>query len=210
MNTIHSLRRVLLLALLATCAGMLHAQLGLRLVQMRPTGKLGFVMEKKISGELMFIDDFEDDWRVRFSLGFFHLEPRMKVFPITGFISDSDGSRYVAGTESYSKWNMTWITGGMDRSIVRFRDETLVIYAGADGMFGGVNTAYERSTPGISSESFSGGYVYVGVRGRIGVDQSFGDQFGVFLETSRAYYVMQEIGGLNHNDIGFGVRYTFY
>jgi hypothetical protein len=204
-----TLLRYLLLPMALLGPVFLFAQLGLRLTQLRPTGELGVTMEKKISAELLFIEDFEEDWRSRASLGYFALQPRLAVFPISGSIYDGQGFKVVAGEQSFSKWNMLFFTVGMDRALARLADEKLTPYAGLDVLVGAVSTEYTSHMPGISDEYFSGGYWFGGIRARVGVDYAITDELGVFLETCRAYYIAQEVGGLNHNDIGLGARYTF-
>jgi len=114
---------LLLLLLFAALGG--FAQIGLRLVQFRPTGELGMIMEKNVSAELLYIDDFEDDVRFRISLGMFKLQPRMENFPITGTIYNGQGLRVTPGVQHFEKWDMYFFSGGMDWAVVRLFDEKL-------------------------------------------------------------------------------------
>jgi hypothetical protein len=206
----YRLTRALCLVVLASCTHSLFAQLGLRVVQLRPTGEFGMVMEKKVSAELLYIPAFEEDkLRMRASIGIFNMKPRLEVFPTNAWIYDGNGYTQLPGTQSFSKWNMTMLSGGVDLALVRLKDETLNFYPGVDIVFGGITMEYESHTPGISDEYFSGGQLMAGLRFRLGADHAIGDHLGLLLEACRAYYFVEETGRLDHNEIALGVRYQF-
>lgn len=203
-----SLGRSLLLTIALAGGHALFAQIGVRLVQFRPTGDLGMTMEKKTSAELLYIEEFEDKWRTRASIGFFKLQPRLPVFPTTGYLYDP-GLTVEPGTESFSKWNMFFFSAGADFAPVQLMDDKLKFYIGLDITCGTISATYETHTPGIADTGFDGGYLMAGLRGRVGAEYAFSDHVGAFLETCRSYYLVEETGGLNHNEIGLGFRYTF-
>jgi hypothetical protein len=87
------------LVLLAAVLGRSHAfaQVGIKLTQFRPTGELGYIVERKFAPEFQFIQDFEDPTRMRFSFLYLDLQPRLDTFPSTGYISDSNEFRVLPG-----------------------------------------------------------------------------------------------------------------
>jgi hypothetical protein len=185
------------------------AQIGIKLTQFRPTGDLGYVVERKWMPELQYIQDFEEKTRMRASFLYLNLQPRLDTFPTTGLISDSNGFRVLPGWQTFSKINMYFITGGLDYAVVELFDYDLAIYPGLDIIFGGVNMEYESYTPDISSSGFSGGFMIGGLRLRLGAEWAFNDHFGANLEWSTATYYQEEGGRYTFNDLGLGVRYQF-
>ena len=185
------------------------AQLGVKLIQFRPTAELGEVMERKVSAELLYLPDFDDTWRSRFFVSYYKLEPRLAVFPITGYEYRDGVWTVYPGTQTYTKYNIILFGGGMDYGGLRLLDDKLTIYPGADIFGGGVNQEYQTDVPGISSSGFSGGFMLAGLRARIGVDYAFSDAVAVFAEWSTATYWLQETGRFTFNDIGIGARFNF-
>ncbi len=185
------------------------AQLGLKLVQFRPTAELGEVMERKVSAELLYLPDFEANWRSRFFVSYYELEPRLAAFPITGYEYRDGVWTVFPGTQSYTKYNLILFGGGMDYGGLHLMDDKLTIYPGADIFGGGVDQEYETDVPGLSSSGFSGGFMLAGLRARIGADYSFSEVVSVFTEWSTATYWLQESGRFTFNDIGVGARFIF-
>lgn len=203
-------RNVVLLFLLITLAGLPSmAQIGLKLTQFRPTGDLGYVVERRWTPEFQYIQDFEDVTRMRFSFLYLNLQPRLDTFPTTGLISDGNGFRVLPGWQTFSKINMFLITGGIDWAVVELFDYDLALYPGLDIIFGGVNMEYESFTPQLVSSGFSGGFKIGGLRLRFGAEYAFNDHFGANLEWSTATYYQEEGGRYTFNDLGLGVRYQF-
>jgi hypothetical protein len=199
-----------LLILFVTLAGLpAMAQIGIKLMQFRPTGDLGYVVERKWTPEFQYIQDFEDRTRMRASFLYMNLQPRLDTFPTTGLISDSQGFRVLPGWQTFSKINMYLITGGLDYAVVELFDYDLALYPGLDIIFGGIGMEYETYTPDISSGSFSGGFAIGGLRLRLGAEYAFNDHFGANLEWSTATYYQEEGGRYTFNDLGLGVRYQF-
>lgn len=199
------------LVLLAAVLGSSHAfaQVGLRLTQFRPTGELGYVVERKFAPEIQFIQDFEDPTRMRFSFLYLNLQPRLDTFPSTGYISDSNGFRVLPGWQTFSNIDLILFSGGLDFAVLELFDYQLALYPGMDIIFGGINMVYESYTPELVSEGFSGGFMIGGLRLRFGAEWAFGDHFGVNLEWSTATYLQEETGRFTFNDLGLGVRYQF-
>ncbi|MGV9013425.1 MAG: hypothetical protein ACOH13_12600 [Flavobacteriales bacterium] len=197
------------LLLICTISGpVLFAQLGVRLVQLRPTGDMGFTMEKKISAEVLFMDEFDGNFRFRASLGYFSLKPRLATFPNISYVYSDGNTTVYPGYTTYSKWNMIFLSAGEDWSPVELVDEKLRPYVGMDVLIGIIGTQY-RTTSVFTDTEFDGGYKLGGLRFRIGAEYAFTDQAGVFIETSRAYYLVEQLSVLDHNDIGLGFRYIF-
>lgn len=183
------------------------AQLGIKILQFRPTGELGAVMERKVSAELMYMDDFEEDFRFRAFVGYLKLEPRLDVFPTVGYEYRDGQWTVFPGTFTYTKYTMIMFGGGLDYAAVRLMDDRLTIYPGFRIFGGGVNQEYEST--GLSSSGFSGGKLMAGIGGQLGVDYQLTDQLGFFAEYGTATHYVEEDGRFTFNDMGLGARYTF-
>jgi hypothetical protein len=203
------LKGVLLTALVTLSVSPAAAQIGIKLMQFRPTGDLGYVVERKWTPEFLYIQDFEEKTRMRASFLYMNLQPRLDTFPTTGLISDSNGFRVLPGWQTFSKINMYLITGGLDYAVVELFDYDLALYPGLDIIFGGIGMEYESYTPEISSSGFSGGFMIGGLRLRLGAEWAFNDHFGANFEWSTATYYQEEGGRYTFNDLGIGVRYQF-
>jgi len=199
-------RKLLVAALLAFIAIDSSAQIGFKLIQFRPVGELGMVMSKKITGELMYLQEFDEKTRMRFGLSFTSLKPRLDTFPVYAYKDDGQLS-VLPGYEVYHKYNMIILFGGMDYAFID--EENLFVYAGLDILIGGVDQQYDRAYETYVDESFSGGSKLAGGRLRIGGEYMFNENIGAFLELSRAMYYVEDSQWLSNNDIGIGVHYVF-
>jgi hypothetical protein len=181
------------------------AQIGLQLLQFRPTGEMGMVMKKGITGELLYMDNFDDRWRVRAGLSFISLRPRMDTFPSYA-IEESNGVTVLGGYQVFHKYSLTFLSVGVDYSIID--KEPFFFYPGVDLVVGGLDTKYDTSYPTFLDESYSGGEVLVGFRFRLGGEYAISKTFGVFAEITRSFYFINETGFFSNNNIGIGLHVT--
>lgn len=181
-----------------------NAQLGLKVLQYRPTGELGFTLKKQISGELSWIDDFEDPIRVRYALQYVIGKPRMDTFPTTGTINN-----YVVPCDYVlHQFNILSISGGIDRWI--WENKGKVLYGGLDVIAGAHSHDYYSDFPGVSTTNYSGSSVFGGIRLRIGFEAELNNEWRLFSEIQRSMFYTSEGMLFSYNDVGVGVRYLFY
>jgi len=182
------------------------SQIGVRGYQFRPTGELGFVMNKTFSGEILLLHDFEETWRGRFGLSFISLKPRLDTFPVIA-IMYSSGTTVLPGYQVFHKYNITLISAGVDYAVLK--KESFFLYPGIDLIAGGVSIDYDAYYETYKSESYSGGGLLAGFKFRAGAEYAFHDNAGIFLEANRSMYLVTEQGFLSHNEYGLGFRYKF-
>jgi hypothetical protein len=185
-----------------------HAQLGLRIFNYRPTGELGFIMKPTFSAEIAKQDGFDDGrFRSGFTLTYLVLKPRLDTFPIIGLMSSGSGDFVLPGKQVFHKYNIFQLGGGFDFAII-YKDP-FYLYTGADLIAGGVSIDYYSETPTFEEKSYSGGGGLVGFRLRLGAEYNLNDAFSLFFNANRSYFLVTESGYLSANDYGLGARYMF-
>ncbi len=185
------------------------AQLGVKVVNFRPTGELGEVMERTYSAQLMYIDGFDETMRSRFFVTYYKLKPRLDQFPISGYEYRDGKWTMFPGVQVWEKYNMFFFGGGLDWGLLRLMDDKLTIYPDFEIFGGGVNQAYISDTPGLGSTDFAGGYMLAGIGLRAGADLAFSDAVAAFAEWTTSTYFVAESGRSTYNEIGIGARFTF-
>lgn len=184
------------------------SQIGARFFQFRPTGELGAVMKKTFSGEILLMHEFEDRWRTRFGFSYISLKPRMDTFPVVAIMySGSTGTSVLPGYQTFHKYNITLISGGVDFAILK--KDPLFLYPGIDILAGGVHLEYDEYYETYKEGSFTGGELLAGFRFRAGAEYYVMKNAGIFMEISRNMYLITEQGFLSHTEIGIGFRYSF-
>ncbi|MBL7931092.1 MAG: hypothetical protein JNL60_04295 [Bacteroidia bacterium] len=186
------------------------AQIALKLSNVRPTGNMGATLKPSIGIELMYKgfkdDDDESGFHPRASISFSKFKTRLDTFPTFGVIS-SNGTTVTPGYTVIHKYSLAGLSVGGD-IMIRLTDE-FYLYPGFDvgALFSSVE--YDSYAPLISSEGYSGGYVYLSMRLRAGAEYLIKENIGIFLEANRSMNFSPEAGGLAYNDYGVGVRYKF-
>lgn len=188
-------------------------QISIRVFNYRPTGEFGFVMNPLTSLELGYQGQFSKriDRRLRsnISLVYLRMKPRLDVFPVAGFAVDGKGSRVIPGLQSFQKYKIAQFIFGLDYAIVH--QEKFNFYAGLDLLGGVASVDYELIYPSWKDETYQGGGAMVGLRARLGVEYAVSDHMGIFINTNRSGFIIQEPAAkLWAIDYGLGVRYTFY
>ncbi len=187
------------------------AQVGVRAFHFRPTGEFGFVMKPITSLELSLMQRFSrrttKKWRTGFTLTYFNFKPRLEVFPIVGVLMDGNGTTIIPGVQYFEKYKIFQLCGGMDYAFVH--KPKLNVFAGADLVAGSAVVDYASIQPTIKNETYSGGGILVGARGRLGAEYNITKAFSVYASIQRQIGLVSEprsfIGG---NDYGIGVRYS--
>jgi hypothetical protein len=202
---------ILLTLLLVLCAGKLCGQFALSAVHYRPTGEFGFVMKPLTTVELTFMSRFSDepDERFRFgmSLMYLRMKPRLNSFPIWAYGSDDRGAFIYPGEQSFSRYNITFLSGGADFAVIH--KERFNWFIGADLMIGGASIDYQSTVVGWKDESYSGGGLLIGFRVRIGVEYQITDHISLFSRVNRHFFLITDPATLgNANDYGVGIRYA--
>ncbi|MCB0476355.1 MAG: hypothetical protein KDC69_11810, partial [Flavobacteriaceae bacterium] len=125
---------LIIINLLFFAPNLTFGQIAVRVFNFRPTGELGFVMKPTTSVEIAFQDRFSKRstkrFRTGFSLQYISMKPRLDVFPVSGVGSDANGFRVLPGKQSFQKYAMIQMTGGMDYAFIH--KEKLNVFAGFD------------------------------------------------------------------------------
>ena len=118
------------------------AQVAFEMLQFRPTGQLGAIMKKAITGEILIMQDFDEDWRGRIGLSYVSLKPRLDTFPVTSVvISGSTGTSVIPGYEVYHQYSMYVLSFGFDYNLLK--KDHFFLYPGMDLLIGGTNSSYD-------------------------------------------------------------------
>ncbi len=184
------------------------SQVALKIINFRPTGELGMLMKPAITGEL-FYKDFDEESKLipRFGLGFIKCTPRLDTFLVQGLIV-SQTTTVSPGYITYQKYNLFYLYGGVDYKINIYKGFS--IYPGADVNIGGTVVEYKSEYPTISSNDYSGGSPYVGIRLRIGAEYEIKEgKAAVFIEATRNMNLIPREAFFAYNDYGIGFRYKF-
>jgi len=180
------------------------AQIAVKLYQFRPSGDFGSVMGRSVTAELLFIGEFKHHKRMRFGLTYVALHARLDTFPIT--VISSEYPNVMPGTMVYKHYRV--LIGNMGFDYGFLDNDIWTPYAGFDIIAGATDVAYNKNDIIVNTD-YSGGEVLVGFRFRAGVEYTFKEKYGVFLEIARAMYLLSDKTTLAHNDFGLGFRYKF-
>jgi hypothetical protein len=176
----------------------------------RPTGEFGFVMKSTWSAELGYRTSFEEDKRIRgsFSASYLIMKPRMESFPIYGVLHDGSGDHVLPGSQSFQKYNIAQIFGGMDLAFIN--KEKLAVFGGFDITIGAASVEYTSKVETLIEESYSGGGILGGFRFRLGTEYEFTEHFGAFVVAERSVWLLAEPAAINwSNNYGIGIKYRF-
>src|SRR5205085_54224 len=125
------------------CAFNSQGQIAVKLIQFRPTGELGMTMSKAITGEIMYLSKFDNNWRMRGGLSYVSFKARMDSFPVYAIMEDANGTTVLPGYQVFHKCNMTYIFFGMDYAFLD--KEKFYAYGGMDIMMGSMKQNYDLS-----------------------------------------------------------------
>jgi hypothetical protein len=183
------------------------AQISLQVFNYRPTGIFGFVMKPLVSAELGYQGKFEDGrFRSNFSVTYLHMKTRQDTFPESGVLIDN-GTHITPGYESYSKYNILQVASGADFAFIK--KDKWAVFAGADLLVGFANVDY-HNVDIMVDETYSGGGLLAGFRGRLGAEYTISDHISVYFAATRSYFLITEPAGLfSANTYGFGTSYDF-
>lgn len=184
-----------------------HSQISLRAYHYRPTGDFGYVFKPGYSAEIGYMPEFEDRVRVCFSATYMIMKPRMEEIPIYG-VKSSNTTVILPGTQSFDKYNLFHIFGGIDVAVVKRKK--LFAYLGTDITVGAgsIDERYEIKT--LITSGYSGGGYLGGFRFRLGLQYDITDYIGIIAHTNRTGYIISEPATINwFNDYGIGLRYQF-
>ena len=176
-------------------------------MHVRPTGTMGMIFKPTITGEI-FYKGFDDksNWQPRFGLGFIKCTPRLDTFQVAGYIV-SQTTTVSPGYMSYQKYNIFYLYGGIDYKIKLFK--SFFMYPGFDFNFGFTSVEYQAAYPLISSEGYSGGSAYIGMRLRTGCEYQIKERAAIFIEATRNMNLIPHEAFFAYNDYGLGFRYNF-
>jgi len=192
-------------ALLLFASVCLTAQIGGKVSLIKPTGQLGMALKPTMGLEAMFksFNEGEHAFSVRLFAGGAMFSPRKDTFPTYGVYDKT----VTPGWTVIQNYNLYWIGGGVDYEFVI--KNKLLLYPGTDVHVMFSSLSYESYAPLIVSESYSGGYVYIGVQFRFGAEYLLQENIGLFAEATRSMNFSPETGGLAFNNYGIGIHYNF-
>ncbi len=184
-------------------------QISVRLFNYRPTGDLGFVMKPLFSAEIGYQQSF-DGSRIRggFSLTYLHMKPRMDVFPVTGLLTDGNGTRVLPGEQSFQKYNLGQLFADMDFAFVK--QKNFNVFMGGGIIIGAASVEYKANVPPVIVETYQGGGILGGLRFRLGTEYLVNDNIGISFTANRNIFLVADPAGIFWaNDYGIGMRYSF-
>lgn len=200
-----------MLGFLAFPAANLHAQLYFHVGNYRPTGELGLVLKPTISYEAGYTSGIIDDdnkWRTNATLTFIKGTPRLDTFPVTTVQSGGNGTIILPGKQSFSKYNLIFISFGFDYPF--YFNDRFSAYGGFDIQGGSAGVSYYYYVPTLKEETYDGGGFLGGIRFRLGFDYHINDALSISATAMRHGMLITEPAALvAANDYGVGLRYMF-
>jgi hypothetical protein len=192
--------------------GQASAQVFIRAFNYRPSGEFGFAMKPLVSAEIGWQNRFSKRstkrWRSGFSAQVLNMKPRMEVFPTVSTISDGNGFRVLPGEQTFHRYFIGQLNGGLDYAFVHKKD--LNVYAGLDVTVGAASVAYTSYAPTVIHEDYDGGGYLGGLRARLGVEYTLSDHFSAFANVHRSFFYLEDpIAFSWAYDFGLGLRYSF-
>ena len=188
-------------------------QVGVRVFNYRPLGKLGFHMKPLTSLELSYQDDLSEDDRFRASFGisYLNMKPRLASFPVYSVDAHGgNGNEIFEGAQIFNKYTLLQFSSGVDYAFLC--KGKLIMYVGNDIIGGSSEIDYKTTYFGSS-----GGKIvvenlfFIGYRVKLGIEYNMTDNIGFFVNASRLGFVTVDppsrAGAI---DIGFGMRYLFF
>jgi hypothetical protein len=131
----------------------------------------------------------------------------MEEFPIYGVVT-SNSTVVLPGKQSFVKYNVLHIFGGIDVAIVKRKK--LFAYLGTDLTIGAGSIEQNSEIQTLITEGYSGGGYLAGLRFRLGMQYDITDYIGIIAHTNRTGYIISEPATINwFNDYGIGLRYQF-
>ncbi len=185
------------------------AQIFVRAFNYRPTGEFGFAFKPTYSAEIGYMPEFEDgSWiRICASVSYLVMKTRLDTFPIYA-VKSGNGTSILPGTQSFHKYNLLQIHGGIDVAV--FKREKFFAYIGTDVIIGAASVEYTSNVNTLINEGYSGGGTIIGSRFRLGLQYDITYNVGIIAHVSRSVGLLSEPRALNWaNDYGIGIRYQF-
>lgn len=192
---------IVILGIISSAKG----QVGLKIMQVRPTNDFGFIAKKTVAFEALWLQEFEGKSRMRTFVNFANFKSRMDTIPSAAFVSSGNGQEILPAYNGFNKmWNLT-LGFGVDFSPEVWEDWKIRPFAGLD-FNTGAHSRQSFTNTGVSSIDEGNLALIFGLAGRLGVEANF-DRFGLFLEATRNYQYYLEVSGASYNTIGLGVKY---
>lgn len=184
------------------------AQFGFRVYQFRPTGDLGYGLNRAVGVELGYMDDFEDEsYRLRFGISYIKHSTRLDTMPGVG-VKHAGGTTTVhPGYLVIHKYNRMTMAFGADYAFIN--TDKLALYGGGDVMASAIDMVYDAVTIGISERSITDTYGAIGFRYRLGFEYHLSESIIPFMEMSRSHYRLYRISDYSHTEISLGSRFIF-
>ncbi|HSH64719.1 MAG TPA: hypothetical protein VLB84_02745 [Bacteroidia bacterium] len=204
------MRNFFVLLVLLTGSYAAKAQLGVKVYNYRPTGDFGFVFKPTFSVEAGLMHPFEKDerWRNFFTLTCAILKPRMESIPGTGVLSDGTGTHILPGKQSFTKYNVFQLSCGYDYSFIN--KTNYFVFAGLDITVGAATVEYTDDVETFKNETYQGGGVLGGFRGRLGAEYLLTDKISVMVYAQRDIWLITDPESINAaNNYGIGLIYNF-
>ena len=186
-------------------------QISLRAVNYRPAGELGFTMKPLISAEIGWQSRFSKRSTKRFrhgmSIMYLAMKPRMEVFPTYGVLYDGNGTTVIPSAQAFQKYAIFQVAAGSDFAFIHKKQFN--VFVGADLIAGAASIDYTSNNV-LSGETYQGGSILAGFRGRLGAEYRINDQISVFLTVNHHRMMIADpLSFIHANDVGLGARYSF-
>lgn len=171
-----------------------------------PSGELGSTMKKSVGAELLYMNEFEDSWRLRAGISFIKMTPRLDTFPV--YLTATGYDFTVApGYQVFHRYNWFLFSFGADKTFIE--NDNYRVYLGADIIAGISDYDTDIRYEGIIDESTSDGQAILGLKPRIGFEYSITESLLVYSEASFGVYKMIGSQLSNYKDFGLGFTYIF-
>jgi len=197
------LKRIILSFLFLITFPSVYSQFTIQPLIISPTGIYGVYLNKSPGFRFGRLYDFENRWRIRLLGSLAYFIPRKNTFNVAG-VEESYIVTVHSGTKSIKLFANIEFSSGMDIKIVE--KGLFSWYAGFDVPIGGNLSRIEVNIPGIVNSGETLTSIYVGFRGRTGIEFELEDHI-LFLEIDRTYSMGAENFVLNYNTLGIGITF---
>jgi len=181
----------------------LYSQFTIQPFVASPTGVKGVYLNKSPGIRFGRAYSFENRWRIRFLGSLSYFIPRKRVFKVYG-VEESNTTTFYQGTKSIKLFLNIEFSPGLDIKIIE--KGLFSWYAGFDVPIGANTSVNEVNIPHIQSSRESILAIYIGFRGRTGIEYEF-DAYTLFLEIDRTYSMGSETFTMNYNTLGIGITF---
>lgn len=200
------LYRYTLLVIIVFSCNILHAQVGISVMQVSPLGDMGQFYSKG-PGISVFASFDEDNWRGRAGLSYAQLRPRIDTVP--QYLVKLDGSNTVIVPGYLVNDKMTMISIFIDYDYRVLKVKQLGLYLGGGVMVGKAHMAYVRDFEAVLHEQADRDVLMGGFKGNSMLNYKIGKHINIYGEAAITLAETKDHTSMSHYTLGLGFDYTF-